>query len=71
MTKKKIEKAGEAKVLTGNHLTVTTYPDGRVNLKWDWDALTKDVVAATFGKGRDLVAETEIKVRKTRKKKTD
>jgi hypothetical protein len=27
----------------GSHLTVTTYPDGRTELKWDDEALLNDV----------------------------
>ena len=30
-------------VTKGSHLTVTTFPDGRSELKWDWDALVKEV----------------------------
>lgn len=31
----------------GNHLTVTTFPDGRTELEWDWDALVNEVREAT------------------------
>ena len=44
----------------GKHLTV--HADG--SLTWDWDALLKEVQAAT-----GLVPVTEAKVKKTRKKK--
>jgi hypothetical protein len=30
-------------VQKGSHLTVTTYPDGKTELEWDWDALVKEV----------------------------
>jgi hypothetical protein len=30
-------------VTKGSHLTVTTFPDGRTELEWDWDALVKEV----------------------------
>ena len=30
-------------VTKGSHLTVTTFPEGRSELKWDWDALVKEV----------------------------
>ncbi len=30
-------------VQKGSHLTVTTYPDGRTELEWDWDALVNEV----------------------------
>lgn len=53
----------------GNHLSVTTNKDGKVNLVWDWDALVKEVVAATGGIKQDIVKVTEEKVKKTRKKK--
>ena len=53
----------------GNHLSVTTNKDGKVNLVWDWDALVKEVIAATGGIKQDIVKVTEEKVKKTRKKK--
>ena len=51
-TKKKTDKLTIApedmsKVLKGNHLTVTTDATGKVTLQWDWDALMKEVVAAS------------------------
>ena len=33
----------EPVVVKGNHLTVTTYPDGRTELEWDDEALLKEV----------------------------
>jgi hypothetical protein len=30
-------------VTKGSHLTVTTFPDGKTELEWDWDALVKEV----------------------------
>jgi hypothetical protein len=33
-------------VTKGSHLTVTTFPDGRTELEWDWDALVKEVSEA-------------------------
>jgi uncharacterized protein YmfQ (DUF2313 family) len=30
-------------VVKGSHLTVTTFPDGRTELLWDWDALVNEV----------------------------
>lgn len=39
--------ATKEKVKQGKHLTVTTRADGSVDLKWDWDALLKEVQAAT------------------------
>jgi hypothetical protein len=34
------------KVVKGNHLTVTTFPDGRTMLQWDEEALLKEVQEA-------------------------
>jgi YD repeat-containing protein len=35
-----------ASVVKGNHLTVTTHPDGRTELEWDDAALLEEVRAA-------------------------
>ena len=47
MARKKIQLAEVSSlpdlVQKGSHLTVTTYPDGRTELEWDWDALVKEV----------------------------
>lgn len=55
----------EPTVVKGNHLTVTTYPDGRTELVWDDAALLKEV--------RDAILSVEqVKkptVKSTRKKK--
>lgn len=40
--KKKIE-SQESTVVKGNHLTVTTFPDGKTTLEWDDEALLKEV----------------------------
>jgi hypothetical protein len=55
----------EPTVVKGNHLTVTTYPDGRTELVWDDEALLKEVQDAI------LSVEQAIKpaVKSTRKKK--
>jgi hypothetical protein len=42
MARKKNQLA-EPTVTKGSHLTVTTFPDGRTELLWDWDELVKDV----------------------------
>ena len=42
MARKKIQLA-EPTVVKGSHLTVTTFPDGHTELKWDWDALVNEV----------------------------
>ena len=43
---KKAEASGEPTVVVGSHLTVTKYPDGRTELKWDDAALMRDVLEA-------------------------
>lgn len=35
-------------IVKGSHLTVTTWADGRTELKWDDEALLRDVQAATL-----------------------
>jgi hypothetical protein len=66
-TKKKSDKLTIApeemsKVLKGNHLTVTTKPNGKVTLEWDWDALLKEVVDAS-----GVVTEKKTTKKKTKK----
>lgn len=56
-------------VTSGSHLIVTHNNDGSVDMKWNWDKLLEEVQVATAVKSRDLVAETEVKVKKTRSKK--
>jgi hypothetical protein len=58
----------EPVVTVGSHLTVTKYPDGRTELKWDDEALMRDVQNA-IASVENLVKVTEEKVKKTRKKK--
>lgn len=43
---KKTESEVWPKVTVGSHLTVTTYEDGRTELKWDDEALMRDVQEA-------------------------
>jgi hypothetical protein len=46
MARKKIQLAevNSLPIVTkGSHLTVTTYPDGKTELEWDWDALVNEV----------------------------
>ena len=63
MVKKTIEVAFEK---LGTHLTkVTNNVTGATILMWDWDALLKEVQEATG----NIVAVTEAKLKKTRKKK--
>jgi len=46
---KKAKETLEPKVVKGTHLTVTTYPNGKVELEWDWDALVQEVREACAG----------------------
>lgn len=48
----------------GTHLIKITRKDGFISFKWDWDKLLEEVQTAT-----SLVNVTEVKVKKTRKKK--
>jgi hypothetical protein len=41
-TRKKKENT-EPTIVKGNHLTVTTFPDGKTMLEWDDEALLKEV----------------------------
>ena len=64
--KKEVAVATEPVVVKGNHLTVTTYPDGRTMLEWDDAALLEEVRAALATvEGKD----NGNKTRKTRKSK--
>ena len=58
-------------VVKGNHLTVTTDENGRTSLEWDWEALRKEVEEAIASVNKDLVKETEAKVKKSRAKKSE
>lgn len=48
-------------VVKGNHLTVTTHPDGRTELVWDDDALLAEV--------RTALASVETKPKRKNKAK--
>lgn len=63
---KNVPSDGWPKVNQGSHLTVLTYEDGRTELKWDDEALMRDV--------QEAIASVETPVtpaKKTRKKKTE
>jgi hypothetical protein len=57
------------KVEKGSHLTVTTYPDGRTELEWDDEALTRDVRAAILKAESTIPVET-TKLLRAKKKVT-
>ena len=50
------------KVVKGNHLTVTTFPDGRTMLQWDDEALLKEV--------QEALNSVEVPKTKTKRKLT-
>jgi len=43
MATRKKNQLAEPTVTKGSHLTVTTHPDGRTELEWDWDRLVNEV----------------------------
>jgi len=51
----------------GTHLTVTTWPDGRTELKWDDEALLSEVRNAILKHESTIPV---VAVKKTRKKKS-
>ena len=75
-TRKKKSEVTEAMlepvIVQGTHLTVTTWPDGRTELKWDDDQLLREVQNAIL-KYESTVPAVEnkpaVRVRSSRKKK--
>lgn len=77
--------ATKEKVKQGKHLTVTIRSDGSVDLKWNWDALLREVQIATSDRkvqyvdigdlapeeAATLMKTVEAKVKKTRSKATE
>jgi hypothetical protein len=59
-TRKKKENL-EPTVVKGNHLTVTTFPDGKTVLEWDDEALLKEV--------REALSSVEVPKTKRKLKK--
>ena len=47
------------KIVKGNHLTVTTFPNGRTELVWDDAALLDEVKAAILSVNREDTKTTE------------
>jgi hypothetical protein len=64
--KRKSEAASttEPVVVQGTHLTVTTWPDGRTQLKWDDEALLREVQLATAS-----VKKPAVRAKSARKNK--
>lgn len=68
----------------GNHLTIHRYDDGTVDMKWNWDALLREVQIATSDRQVhyievgdltptetvEFIKTIETKVKKTRAKKS-
>ena len=54
----------EPVVVQGTHLIVTTWPDGRTELKWDDEALLKEVQQATA-----TVQKPAVRAKSARKNK--
>jgi hypothetical protein len=61
-TRKKKTESKEPTVVKGNHLTVTTFPDGKTMLEWDDEALLKEV--------REALNSVELPKTKTKRKLT-
>jgi hypothetical protein len=59
----------EPKVVKGNHLTVTTHPDGKTTLEWDWDALVNEVRMACLNTENGILATAETKPKRVKKVK--
>ena len=67
MARKKIqleEVSSLPTIVKGSHLTVTTYPDGRTELEWDWDALVNEVRMACLKAESNIPAETALETMK-------
>lgn len=57
----------KAKVKKGSHLTVTTHPNGKVELSWDWKALAEEVATACASISAHI---QEVQVTAEKKKRT-
>lgn len=67
-----VDSGGWPKVSQGSHLTVITHENGRTELKWDDEALMRDVreaIANYESTVEKVVAITEEKVKATRTRK--
>ena len=60
-------KKGWPKVVKGSHLTVTTYENGKTELEWDDEALTRDVQKALTDYENSVKVNT-VKTTKRKKK---
>ena len=64
---KNVASDGWPKINQGSHLTVKTFEDGRTELVWDDEALTRDVKEAILQAESAIPADTSSK-RKTKGK---
>lgn len=71
MATKKTKNTGEPTVVVGSHLTVTTYPNGRKELKWDDEALMRDVLEALASVTPEKKPAVKAKTARTKKVKND
>lgn len=56
---KVVKEVTEPTVVVGSHLTVTTYPDGKTELKWDDEALLREIRALTETPKKKTKAKTK------------
>lgn len=78
MAKTKKTSLTDVNVVEGKHVTITHYPNGTATFNWDWKALELEVIEATGSSKpatkkttkKNLVEETETKVKRTRKAKS-
>jgi hypothetical protein len=56
---KVVKEVAEPTVVVGTHLTVTTYPDGKTELKWDDEALLREIRALTETPKKKTKAKTK------------
>ncbi len=59
-----VPSGGWPKIVQGTHLTVTTYEDGKTELKWDWDALVSEVRNACLKAESNIPATTDLETMK-------
>jgi len=75
-TKKKSKEVIDAtgsdvvKIVKGNHLTVTTFPNGRTELVWDDEALLNEVKAAILSVNKQGSNNGNSKTSKQSKRQT-
>jgi hypothetical protein len=48
-------------IVKGSHLTVTTYPNGKTELEWDWEALLSEVRNAILKAESVMPVTNEVK----------